>query len=62
ELLNPQTLRVSFALEAAPPWSKAGDELVQHGFNVPVDPSLSEAAADLRRQLQNFPVRGPIES
>jgi hypothetical protein len=62
ELLNPQTLRISFALEAAPPWSKAGDELVQHSFNVPVGPSLSEAAADLHRQLQNFPVRGPIES
>lgn len=62
ELVDPQTLRVSFALEAAPPWSKIGDELVQHGFNVPVGPALSEAAADLHRQLQSFPVRGPVET
>lgn len=58
-LVDPQTLRVSFALEAAPPWAKRGDDWTEHGFNLRVGPFLAKAATELRRQLREFPVRGP---
>ncbi len=59
DLLDVGTLRVSFALEARPPWGKQGDDWDKHGFNVAVGPQLVTAAADLRGQLERFPVRGP---
>jgi hypothetical protein len=59
DLPDAGTLRVSFALEASPPWGKQGDDWDKHGFNLPVGPQLLTAAADLRRQLERFPVRGP---
>ncbi|WP_156400382.1 hypothetical protein [Caulobacter sp. Root655] len=58
DLIDPQTLRVSFALESAPPWAKKGDDWTEHGFNLPVGPALAEAASNLRHQLRAFPVRG----
>ncbi|QUD88274.1 WapI family immunity protein [Phenylobacterium montanum] len=58
DLVDAQTMRVSFALESAPPWAKQGDDWTKHGFNLSVGPALVRAASELRRQLQNFPVRG----
>ncbi len=58
DLVDPQTMRVSFALESAPPWAKQGDDWTKHGFNLDVGPDLVKAASELRYQLQNFPVRG----
>ena len=57
-LVDAQTMRVSFALESAPPWAKQGDGWNKHGFNFPVGPALLAAASELRHQLQSFPVRG----
>jgi hypothetical protein len=57
DLVDPETMRVSFALESAPPWAKQGDDWTMHGFNFPVGPALHEAASDLRSQLQKFPLR-----
>lgn len=57
-LLDESTVRVSFALEAAPPWAERGDDWTKHGFNLPTGPSLTAAAAKLREQLSAFPVRG----
>jgi hypothetical protein len=59
DLIDAQTMRVSFALESAPPWAKKGDDWTKHGFNFPVGPALVKAASDLRHQLERFPVRGP---
>ena len=59
DLVEARVLRVSFALESAPPWAEQGDDWRKHGFNVPIGPSLGDAAQALRRQLKNFPVRGP---
>jgi hypothetical protein len=58
ELINPQTMRVSFALESAPPWASQNDDWSKYGFNFAVDPTLLIAASELRHQLQHFPVRG----
>ena len=58
ELIDPKTLRIAFALEAAPPWSERGDDWTMHGFEMGVGPVLTQAAAELRKQLQRFPVRG----
>lgn len=58
ELIDPETLRVSFALESAPPWSERGDDWTEHGFKLGVGHILAQAATDLRNQLQRFPVRG----
>ncbi len=52
-------IRVSFALESAPPWAKRGDDWTKHGFVVPIGPQLADAAAQLRQQLSRFPTRGP---
>ncbi|QNA85172.1 hypothetical protein G4G27_15080 [Sphingomonas sp. So64.6b] len=51
-------IRVSFALESAPPWAKRGDDWIKHGFVVPIGPQLADAAARLRQQLSRFPTRG----
>jgi hypothetical protein len=59
DLVDPQTLRISFALEAAPPWARRGDAWTKHGFNLRVGPMLTQAATELRNQLRQFPVRGP---
>jgi hypothetical protein len=58
DLVDPKTMRVSFALETAPPWAKQGDDWTKHGFDLDVGPALLKAASELRHQLQNFPVRG----
>ena len=58
DLVDAQDIRVSFALESAPPWAKQGDDWTKHGFNLPVGPDLVKAASDLRHQLQSFPLRG----
>jgi hypothetical protein len=54
-------IRVSFALESAPPWAKRGDDWDKHGFDVPVGPALATAAQQLRRALGRFPARGTVE-
>ncbi|MES2452698.1 MAG: hypothetical protein V4610_19270 [Pseudomonadota bacterium] len=54
-------IRVSFALESAPPWARRGDDWDKHGFDVPVGPALTIAAAQLRHALAVFPVRGTME-
>jgi hypothetical protein len=51
-------LRVSFALNSAPPSAKEGDDSATDGFNVSIGPDLLKAASDLRDQLKTFPVRG----
>lgn len=55
-------LRVSFALESAPPWAKRGEDWTKYGFEVPVGPVLARAAGELRVQLASFPVRGRPEA
>ncbi|MFI4936084.1 MAG: hypothetical protein ACHP7N_15835 [Caulobacterales bacterium] len=51
-------IRVSFALESAPPWAKPGDDWTKHGFEVFIGPGLAVAAQQLRRQLARYPMRG----
>jgi hypothetical protein len=58
DLVEPQTMRVSFTHESSPPWAELGDDWTMHGFNFPVEPVLHDAASDLRSQLQHFPLRG----
>ena len=58
DLVDARTIRVSFALESAPPWAKQEDDWTKHGFNLPVGPNLVKAAKELRSQLDRFPVRG----
>ncbi len=52
-------IAVFFSLEAAPPWAMQNDEETEYGFQIAVGPQLSNAASALRRQLAQFPVRGP---
>lgn len=58
DLVDDRTVRVSFALESAPPWAKQGDDWNKHGFNLAVGPALVAAASELRHQLESYPVRG----
>lgn len=51
-------VRVSFALEAAPPWVDGYDLDNSIGFDIPLGPHLAKAAADLKYQCEAFPVRG----
>jgi hypothetical protein len=51
-------VRVSFALEAAPPWVDGYDLDNSIGFVIPLGPHLAKAAADLKYQCEAFPVRG----
>ena len=53
-----KTIRVSFALESAPPWAKPDDSWNEHGFEVLIDKHLKTAAEQLRAQLRAFPERG----
>jgi hypothetical protein len=53
-------IRVSFALECAPPWARRGEDWNKHGFEVPIGPSLALAADQLRRALVQFPRRGGV--
>ena len=57
--LSVSSIRVSFALESAPPWARSNDDWDRHGFELPVSPTLSVAAAQLRQQLSRFPLRAP---
>jgi hypothetical protein len=57
DLVDKRTIRVSFALESAPPWANQGDDWRKHGFNFSNGSELLKAAEDLRHQLQHFPVR-----
>jgi hypothetical protein len=56
--LSARSIRVAFAIECAPPWAKQGDRWRLHGFSVPIGPALAEAAAQLQKQLAEFPQRG----
>jgi len=58
DLVDKRTIRVSFALESAPPRANQGDDCRKHGFNFSNGSELLKAAEDLRHQLQYFPVRG----
>ncbi len=58
ERTSDRAIRVSFALESAPPWSKPGDPWKEHGFEVLIDKHLETAAGQLRAQLRVFPERG----
>jgi hypothetical protein len=58
DLATPHSIRISFALESAPPWAKHDDDWAKHSFEAPVGPELAVAAAELRRQLTHFPERG----
>lgn len=53
---SPTTIRVSFWIECAPDWAKAGG--VRPGLTLPIDDRLAVAAAQLRAQLVHFPHRG----
>lgn len=57
-LLARSHVRVSFALESAPPWVDGYDLDNRIGFDVTIGPHLAKAAADLKCQLDVFPVRG----
>lgn len=61
DLIGRLHVRVSFALEAAPTWVDGCDLDNRIGFDVPIGPHLAEAAANLRSQLEAFPVRGMDE-
>ena len=61
DLIGSSHARVSFALEAAPPWVDGCDLDNRIGFEIPIGPQLAEAAANLRSQLEAFPVRGMDE-
>jgi hypothetical protein len=56
--VSDRAIRVSFALECAPPWAERGDRWTKHGFEVPIGPGLRRAAAELRCDLARFPERG----
>ena len=58
DLQEKASLRISFALESAPPWAEQEDEWDEHGFEVSVSSELSDAADALRQQLLQFPIRG----
>jgi hypothetical protein len=58
DLIEAHTLRISFALEAKPPWVSPDDYSTRYGFNCPVGAEVLKAASDLRSQLARFPVRG----
>ncbi len=58
EKLSDRAIRVSFALESAPPWAKPGDPWNEHGFEVLIEKHLETAAGQLRAQLRAFPERG----
>lgn len=60
EKVSANDIRVSFALESAPPWATHGDDWTMHGFEVPIGSNLQMAAAQLRDQLRRFPVRGDL--
>jgi hypothetical protein len=50
-----RALRVSFAIEALPPWAKFGEEVYIEFPATKLD--LGSAAASLRKQLREFPQR-----
>lgn len=54
------TVRISFALEAAPPWAAKDDFDTTYDFEVPIGPELTMAARSLRQQLSRFPRRGTL--
>jgi hypothetical protein len=58
ERTSDKAIRVSFALESAPPWAKPDDSWSEHGFEVLIDKHLQTAAERLRSQLRVFPERG----
>ena len=58
ERTSEKAIRVSFALESAPPWAKPGDSWSEHGFEVLIDEHLKNAAERLRNQLREFSERG----
>lgn len=58
DLIGSSHVRVSFALEAAPPWVDGYDLDNRVGFDIPIGPLLAKAAADLRSQFEACPVRG----
>jgi hypothetical protein len=57
ERQSASTIRVSFALESAPPWAHPDDDWEKHGFEIPISPMLAIAAEQLRKQLVPFPER-----
>jgi hypothetical protein len=61
DLIGRSHVRVSFALEAAPPWVDGYDLDNRIGFDILIGPQLANAAADLRSQFDAFPVRGMDE-
>ncbi len=58
ERISDKAIRVSLALESAPPWANPGESWSEHGFEVLIDKHLKNAAERLRSQLQAFPERG----
>jgi hypothetical protein len=61
DLIERSHVRVSFALESAPPWVDGYDFDNRIGFDVTIGAHLAKAAADLRSQFEAFPVRGMEE-
>ncbi|WP_295630543.1 hypothetical protein [Novosphingobium sp.] len=57
ECMSDETVRISFWLEALPPWAKPGSGLGDIGFEVPINDALSTTATCLRNILSRFPIR-----
>lgn len=57
ECVSDKSVRISFWLEALPPWARHDSDLGDVGFYVPIDGTLSATAACLRRMLSRFPIR-----
>jgi hypothetical protein len=57
ERISDEAIRVSFWLEALPPWAKPGSDLGDIGFEVPINNALSTTATCLRSILSRFPIR-----
>lgn len=57
ECVSQEAVRVSFWLEALPPWADQDSDLGDVDFEVPIDDALSVAASGLRRIINRFPIR-----
>ena len=57
ECVSDKSIRISFWLEALPPWARQDSCVGDVGFDVPIDETLSATVACLRRMLSRFPIR-----
>ncbi|WP_144096040.1 hypothetical protein [Croceicoccus sediminis] len=57
ECVSDKSVRISFSMEALPPWAPPDSDVGDIGFEVPIDNALSATASCLRRMLSRFPIR-----